>query len=233
MEFCVDFTRIAPRNKQPTAIPSFFSMIAVARCQALAKQHNPLAFRWDEQPFAIRSLLRSEINDGRGLSILIKIGEPIGEPIDNGFFEVPIFTYKNIPRCEGMTVEAALASLGEGIKADMRVQIPETLIDDCVRLCCSLCLLENDPSVIEPDVLGKDRGKFEASGDAKYVHKAHRRGKIGWNVGRRIEVAPHYRRPHMALVWTRRGRTVPKLVPHRGSVVHRELVEKVPSRFGE
>ncbi len=113
-------------------------MIAVARCQALAKQHNPLALWWDEQPFAIRSLLRSEINDGRGLSILIKIGEPI----DNGFFEVPIFTYKNIPRCEGMTVGAALASLGEGIKADMGVQIPETLIDDCVRLCCSLCLLE-------------------------------------------------------------------------------------------
>jgi hypothetical protein len=92
----------------------------------------------------------------------------------------------------------------------MGVQIPETLIDDCVRLCCSLCLLENDRSVIEPDVLSKDRDKFEFSGDAKYVDKAHRRGKIGWNVGRRIEVAPHYRRPHMALVWTARGRAVPR-----------------------
>ena len=82
----------------------------------------------------------------------------------------------------------------------MGVQIPETLIDDCVRLCCSLCLLENDRSVIEPDVLSKDRDKFEASGDDRYVDKAHRRGKIGWNVGRRIDVAPRYRRPHMALV---------------------------------
>ena len=34
----------------------------------------------------------------------------------------------------------------------------------------------------------------------KYVAKAHRRGKVGWNVGRRIEVAPHFRRPHMTLV---------------------------------
>jgi hypothetical protein len=58
-----------------------------------------------------------------------------------------------------------------------------------VRLCCSLCLLENAPSVIEPDVLSKDRDEFEASGDERYVDKAHRRGKIGGNVGRHIEVA--------------------------------------------
>lgn len=81
-------------------------------------------------------------------------------------------------------------------------------------------------AVIEPDVLSKDRDKFEAGGDAKYVDKAHRRGKIGWDVGRRIGVVPHYRGPHMALVWTGRGRAVPR-------VVHRELVERVPSGFEE
>jgi hypothetical protein len=53
--------------------------------------------------------------------------------------------------------------------------------------------------VIEPDVLSKDRDKFERGGDRKYVDKAPRRGKIGWNVERHIDVAPHYRRPHMAL----------------------------------
>jgi hypothetical protein len=60
--------------------------------------------------------------------------------------------------------------------------------------------------------------------------------KVGWKVGRHIEVASHYRRPHMTLVWTDRGRAVPRVVPRvvprRGSVVHRELVEKVPSGFG-
>ena len=40
---------------------------------------------------------------------------------------------------------------------------------------CIGCLLENDPSVIEPDVLSKDRVKFGASGDHKYIDKAHRR----------------------------------------------------------
>jgi hypothetical protein len=39
--------------------------------------------------------------------------------------------------------------------------------------------------------LSKERDKFEASGDARYMDKAHRHGKIGWNVGRHIEVAPH------------------------------------------
>jgi hypothetical protein len=53
------------------------------------------------------------------------------------------------------------------------------------------------------------------------------------NVGRSIEVSPHYRRPHMALAWNGRGRAVPKVAPRRGSVVHREKVEKVPSGFGE
>lgn len=200
-----------------------------ALCIRLPKHNNPLAFRRDDLPFEIRSILLSEINDGRGLSLLIDIGETM----DKCPFQVPLFTYRNFPRREGLTVEQSLASLGRGVTADVGVQIPETLIDDCVRLCCSLCLLENDRSVIEPDVLSKDRDKFEATGDDRYVDKAHRRGKVGWNVGRHIEVAPHYRRPHMALVWTGRGRAVPRVVSRRGSVVHRELVEKVPSGFGD
>ena len=64
-------------------------------------------------------------------------------------------------------------------------------------------------------------GTVEANDDAKYVDKAHRRGKTGWSVGRRVEVAPHYWRPHMALVGTGRGREVPNVVPRKGSVVHR------------
>ena len=77
-------------------------------------------------------------------------------------------------------------------------------------------LLENDSSIISPDVLADDRAKFEASGDHKFVDKAHRRGKIGWDVGKHIEVIPHYRRPHMALVWTGHGRVTPKIVPRPG-----------------
>lgn len=198
-----------------------------ALCIRLPKQQNPLLFRWKDQPFDIRSMLLSEINEGHGLSILIDVGESM----DYGGFRVPIYTYRNFPRQAGLTVDQSLAGLSKGVTADIGVQVPENLIIDCVRLCCSLSLLENDASVIEPDVLAKDRDRFEQTGDQKFVDKAHRRGKVGWNVGRHIEISPHYRRPHMALVWTGRGRTLPKIVPRKGSVVHRELVEKVPSGF--
>jgi hypothetical protein len=168
-----------------------------------------------------------DMNQGKGISVLIDIGELMGE------IGVPVYTYRNSPRRSGLTVEQSLASLGtKGLFADVGVQVPDSLVMDCVRLCCSLCLLENDPEIISPDVLADDRAKFDARGDQKYVDRAHRRGKVGWNVGQSIEVIPHYRRPHMTLVWTGHGRVTPRIVPRRGSVVHREMVEKLPSGFG-
>jgi hypothetical protein len=168
-----------------------------------------------------------EINQGTGLSVLVDVGEVMGE------FGVPVYTYRNFPRKSGLTVEKSLADLeAKGLFAEIGIVVPESLMMDCIRLCCSLCLLENDPEIISPDVLADDRAKFEASGEQKYVDKAHRRGKVGWDVGKHIEVIPHFRRPHMTLVWTGSGRAVPKIVPRRGSIVHREAVEKLPSGFG-
>ncbi|MGO8683141.1 MAG: hypothetical protein ACLQUT_00950 [Thermoleophilia bacterium] len=107
------------------------------------------------------------------------------------------------------------------------------MAQDCLRLCAMLCLLADDPDVITPDVLADDRPKYEESGDHKYVEKAHRRGKVGWNVGAKIEVMPHYRRPHPALVWTGHGRTLPKIVMRKGSVVHRDVLGRVPTGLAD
>ncbi len=200
-----------------------------ALCIRLPKQHNPLTFDWKGETFPVRCMLLGDMDEGEGISVLVDVNERVG----NGGFSVPIYTYQNFRREKGLTVEQSLQDAGHDDSAGTGIQVPISLVNDCVRLCCSLCLLENDPSVIEPDVLSKDRVRFEQSGDEKYIDKAHRRGKVGWNVGKRMEVAPHYRRPHMALVWTGSGRAVPKVVPRRGSVVHREKVEKVPSGFGE
>ena len=188
---------------------------------------NPLKFDWKGEDVAVRCIMMGEINEGTGLSVLVDIGE-VMEGVG-----VPIYTYRNFPRRPGLTVEQSLAGLGtKGLFAEIGVQVPHSFVTDCIRLCCSLCLLENDPSIISPDVLADDRARFEASGDQKFVEKAHRRGKIGWDVGKHIEVIPHFRRPHMALVWTGSGRAVPRIVPRRGSIVHREAVEKLPSGFG-
>jgi hypothetical protein len=82
----------------------------------------------------------------------------------------------------------------------MGVAVPELLIGDCVRLCCSLCLLENTPEVVSPDDLVHDRAKFEASGDHRYI-EAHRCGKVGWDGGhsevtRAGQVSPNPALPH-------------------------------------
>ena len=177
-----------------------------ALCVRLPKQQNPLTFEWRGQPFQIRSMLMGDMGDGQAISVLIDVGEIM----NNGVFDVPVYTYSNFPRREGLTVEQSLAGLGRNVLADIGVQVPHELITDCVRLCCSLCLLENDPEIISPDVLTKDRDKFDQTGDQKYVEKAHRRGKVGWDVGRHVEVAPHYRRPHMMLAWTGRAGRCPR-----------------------
>ncbi len=200
-----------------------------ALCVRLPKAKNPLTFLWKGEQIEIRSMLMGDMYEGQGISILIDIGEAV---TDGGQFGVPIYTYRNFRQQEGLTVEQALRELGDNGLGDLGIQIPESLITDCVRLCCSLCLLKDDPSIVEPDVLAKDRLKYEQTGDEKYVEKSHRRGKVGWNVGRHIEVAPHYRRPHMMLAWTGPGRAVPKIVPRSGSVVHRVKVTKVPTGYG-
>ena len=96
------------------------------------------------------------MNEGKGISVLLDIGEvmPGG---------VPIYTYRNFAKKPGLTVEQSLASLGKkGLFADIGIVIPDDLMTDCIRLSCSLCLLENDPSVISPDVLTDDRDEIRS-----------------------------------------------------------------------
>jgi hypothetical protein len=204
---------------------TLFRLPLPAICVRLPTQRNPLAFDWQGQPTQIRSVLLGEAREGQSIVLLIDQGDTTRV----NTFDVPGGKYMSFLRQEGRTVEQSLAELPRIPSTKGRIDIPEALLSDCVRLCCTLCLLDNDPSVIEPDVLNKDRTKFEETGDQKYVDKAHRRGKVGWNVGRQIEVSPHYRRPHMMLAWTGPGRSVPKIVPRRGTIVHREKVEKIPS----
>ena len=101
--------------------------------------------------------------------------------------------------------------------------------DRVVSLVTTLCLLGDNPELITPSILTKDEGSTrDLTG---LVEKARRRGKIGWEVGRDIEVAPHIRRPHPALVWTGEGRTTPRIVLRKGFVVHRSKIEALPTGY--
>jgi hypothetical protein len=116
--------------------------------------------------------------------------------------------------------------------ATVGLAIPPTAKASIIKLVCTLCLLENDSSIIEPDVLDKDRAKYERQPDQTIVDRAVRRGKIGWNVGRKIETIPHVRGPSpLALYWTGPGRRIPLIRYRKGCIVHKELVTKVPTSF--
>lgn len=112
------------------------------------------------------------------------------------------------------------------------VLIPKMLFDAAIKIVCVCLLLENDPEIIQPDVLNDDLAKFKQTLDPKYIEKAKRRGKFGWVIGRDIEVSPHIRAASpFALYWTGKGRTIPIIRYRKGCIVHRELVEKVPTGF--
>ncbi len=110
---------------------------------------------------------------------------------------------------------------------------------DILKLVTTLCLLENDPTLIEPDVLDKDRGRYEFGDEEtkRFIEeRARRRGKIGYLIGGYMErgeagMIPHYRRPHLQIYHTGKGRTIPRLVNVRGCIVHREIVAKIPTGY--
>jgi len=99
------------------------------------------------------------------------------------------------------------------------------------KLAVGVILLGNDPDFAEPEVLANHRQKYEESKNPKYIEKARKRGIRGWRLGERFESCPHYRRPHLGLRWTGKGRGVPRIVPIKGSIVHRKTMERVPTGY--
>lgn len=101
------------------------------------------------------------------------------------------------------------------------------------RASFAVHLLADDPSIITPDVLSRDRDRYDRETDEAWkqraVDRARRRGVVGWNIGADYEVCPHYRRPHFGLRHTGKGGTVPRIVPIKGAVVHRSRLTEVPT----
>lgn len=98
-----------------------------------------------------------------------------------------------------------------------------------LKVLLTTMLLRKDPEFVKPDVLARHRDEFERTGDERLVKKAKEQGIVGWNVGKHFETIPHLRRPHLGIRWTGKGSTVPKVVPIRGAVVHRDRMTKVPT----
>ena len=171
--------------------------------------------------------VRNPLNDTvcQGLSLGIDHGE-----VRDG---LPVYLIRCFPLVEKQSVEDALDLLPASWTLSEGKQLAPEVIADAVRLACTICLIGDDPSILEPEVLSKDKHRVDQSNLENLVEKARRRGKLGWSLGRSIETIPHYRRPHPALVWTGVGRKIPKIIMRSGSVVHRDAVAAVPTGYGD
>lgn len=166
---------------------------------------------------------------GNGMVIGLDFGET--EPIleEHGYdCQMPIHTMKIFPLDE-RNVSQTLWELPMHESFEFGKRCPTDLVVRCCNLAIAVCMLPTDEDILEPEYLNCDLSKVTPETSDKYQRRAIQRGKFGFNLGRHMEVIPHYRRPHPALMWTGQGRHIPKIVFRSGSLIHREIVNKIPT----
>ena len=142
--------------------------------------------------------------------------------------------YKHLVCQEGHSIEWSFENIPLHVSTDIGLVYPTWILHAVARIVCTLCLMADDPHVVEPVVLKDDEDKYERNPDPALIEKARRRGNYGWNLGRSIEVMPHVRAAcPAALYWTGEGRKIPKIRFRRGSIVHRKKFASVPTGFLE
>ena len=120
-----------------------------------------------------------------------------------------------------------------------------------IKIIIGLSAIVNNPDIVKPIPLSKDREKYEKTLDPKYIEKARRRGVFGFDVGKDIPTqddikrmlheneeaiahgrkAPHVRTACLATYWTGRGSTTPKIILRKSCLVNKDLLTKVPQGY--
>lgn len=156
------------------------------------------------------------------------VGMDLGERDVTG---IPVFTLRAFPLDE-RPIEEAMRGFRDHESLREGLQVPIELIERCVRLALTVCLIGEDDELLDPEILAKDRAKYRFADEEKrraLIEKARRRGKHGYRLGAKLEVIPHVRRPHPALYWTGKGRSVPVIRMRKGAIVHRSKLSSIPT----
>lgn len=172
----------------------------------------------------------------RGLTFWIDAGEDLDGQQASGDSPNSIrrLMYKHLVCQEGHSIEWSFENIPPHVSTDIGLIYPTWILHAVARIVCTLCLMADDPQVVEPVVLRDDEDKYEKNPDPALVEKARRRGNYGWHVGKSIEVSPHVRAAcPAALYWTGEGRRVPKIRFRRGSIVHRKKLAEMPTGYLE
>jgi len=133
---------------------------------------------------------------------------------------------------QGRSLDEALRDKGRRLCLSKEDAEGSTVSEaDVVRLGLAVMLMRRDPTFVTPDQWDH-KAAYDADAVLKErVERAEARGVRGWRVGEAYEDCPHLRRPHLGLRWTGPGKAVPKIVPVKGSVVHRQKLTRVPTGY--
>jgi hypothetical protein len=224
----------------------------------LPKTGNPLEWEQAGEKWAVRTILcensqlvrdprpgvgalrykarQAPADTVRGLTFWIDAGEDLEgrQSRGDGPGVIRRLMYKHLVCLEGHSIEWSFENIPPHVSTEIGLVYPTEILHGVARIVCTVCLMAEDPLIVEPVVLKDDEDRFEKSGDMTLVDKARRRGNLGWHVGRSIEVMPHVRAAcPAALYWTGEGRKIPKIRFRRGSIVHRKKFSAVPTGFLE
>lgn len=246
-------------NIYPAIVPMIERLTLDIPCDAITLPDHVINIRLPKPPYnpfvsddiIIRSIIfgRQPVAKEKGSKELVDgicLGVDIGEiTVDNKprilspteqmpYGAFPVYTFKNFPLLPERTIDQVAESLPYHTSWLKGLETPKSLILKAIKLVCCVCLIGDDPDIITPDILAKDRDKFDKATDEQkeaIISRAKRRGKNGYNIGADIDKIPHYRRSHLAIVWTGKGRVKAKIIMRKGSIVHREIITKIPTGY--
>lgn len=200
------------------------------------------------QEFHIRSLLVANLEDvfeTKGAAIYIDIGEIAkDEWVGNRPIDIPVASFRVFPvGSDIMVSESIKASDGKvewsDVDEEKEVWVPRKVWETAFKIYAFCGLLDEDSKLIIPDVLNKDKKKFDPDNPSEIIiQRAHRRGKVGWDVGEeleRMEMSPHFRMPHPAIyrVGPGRKKTVIRFRSGDGKgspiLVRKDKITKLPT----
>jgi hypothetical protein len=118
-----------------------------------------------------------------------------------------------------------------------------------LQIVFGVCMIPHtETDLIKPLVLNRDKEKFAATGDVKFIDRAKRNGVHGWEIGRDIPTqeemeilrqqhgepgrkSPHWRMGHFAIRHTGEGRSIPVIRWIKETFINKDLWKEVPTGY--
>jgi hypothetical protein len=191
-----------------------------------------LRFADQESDMKLLSCLATKTLDkdgGKGLGFFCYAGEMTHDTLCDHLdrqisAHVPVYWTLGFDLEGNQTIEEKLSQVGSYLKPEEM-----DLMTTSVRIYLSIALMKNDPEMVESVILRKDERLRNSDNLSELVARARQKGVVGWNVGAKVQVSPHYRKAHFGLRWTGEGKKIPKVVPIKSAIVHRNLITEVPT----